>query len=77
MRGSFFRLGVAARTYRSVKIVAPLQWSASKQMANKLRIGFAGAGAISSGSPFPTDRLDNLETLKLMESCYLSAGVKF
>lgn len=31
---------------------------------------------IRSGSPFPTDRLDNLETLKLMESCYLSAGVK-
>ena len=31
---------------------------------------------IRSGSAFPTDGLDNLETLKLMESCYLSAGVK-
>jgi len=32
---------------------------------------------IRSGNPFPTDRLDNLETLKLMESCYVSAGVQF
>jgi len=32
---------------------------------------------IRSGKPFPTDRLDNLETLKLMESCYIAAGVKF
>ena len=32
---------------------------------------------IRSGNPFPTDRLDNLETLKLMESCYVAAGVKF
>jgi predicted dehydrogenase len=32
---------------------------------------------IRSGRPFPTDRLDNLETLKLMESCYAAAGVKF
>jgi predicted dehydrogenase len=31
---------------------------------------------VRSGKPFPTDRLDNLETLKLMESCYLAAGVK-
>jgi len=26
--------------------------------------------------PFAIDRLDNLETLKLMESCYVAAGVK-
>jgi predicted dehydrogenase len=26
--------------------------------------------------PFATDRLDNLETLRLMESCYVAAGVK-
>jgi hypothetical protein len=32
---------------------------------------------IRSGNPFPTDRLDNLETLKLMESSYIAAGVKF
>jgi predicted dehydrogenase len=32
---------------------------------------------IRSGTPFPTDRLDNLETLKLMESSYIAAGVKF
>jgi predicted dehydrogenase len=30
---------------------------------------------IRDGTPFPTDRLDNLETLKLMESCYAAAGV--
>ncbi|MCI4663895.1 MAG: Gfo/Idh/MocA family oxidoreductase [Neomegalonema sp.] len=39
-------------------------------------------GAISSfvkglrdGTPFPTDRLDNLRTLKLMEAVYVAAGV--
>jgi len=32
---------------------------------------------IRSGKPFPTDRLDNLETLRLMEACYIAAGVKF
>ena len=26
--------------------------------------------------PLPTDRLDNLETLKLMEACYIAAGVR-
>ncbi|HEX7811767.1 MAG TPA: Gfo/Idh/MocA family oxidoreductase [Burkholderiales bacterium] len=30
---------------------------------------------IRDGTPFPTDRLDNLQTLKLMESCYAAAGV--
>ncbi len=30
---------------------------------------------IQTGKPFPTDRLDNLETLKLMEACYVAAGV--
>lgn len=30
---------------------------------------------IREGAPFPTDRLDNLETLRLMESCYIAAGV--
>jgi len=32
---------------------------------------------IRDGTPFATDRLDNLETLRLMESCYVAAGVKF
>jgi len=32
-------------------------------------------GGIRVGTPFPTDRLDNLETLKLMESCYVAAGI--
>jgi predicted dehydrogenase len=32
---------------------------------------------IRTGKPFPTDRMDNLETLKLMESSYIAAGVKF
>jgi predicted dehydrogenase len=31
---------------------------------------------IRGGKAFPTDRLDNLETLKLMESCYIAANVK-
>jgi hypothetical protein len=28
-----------------------------------------------SGRPFQTDRLDNLETLRLMEACYAAAGI--
>jgi D-apiose dehydrogenase len=28
---------------------------------------------VLGGAPFPTDRLDNLKTLRLMESCYTSA----
>ena len=35
----------------------------------------AFAHGLRSGQPFETDRLDNLETLKLMEACYLAAGV--
>ena len=31
---------------------------------------------IRTGRAFPTDRLDNLETLKLMEACYVAAGVR-
>ncbi|HSB78667.1 MAG TPA: Gfo/Idh/MocA family oxidoreductase [Candidatus Methylomirabilis sp.] len=31
---------------------------------------------LRTGEPFPTDRLDNLETLKLMEACYIAAGAK-
>ncbi len=31
---------------------------------------------IRDGRPFETDRLDNLETLRLMESCYAAAGVE-
>ena len=30
---------------------------------------------VRNGTPFPTDRLDNLETLQLMEDCYVAAGV--
>jgi predicted dehydrogenase len=32
---------------------------------------------IRNGRPFPTDRLDILETLRLMEASYVAAGVKF
>jgi D-apiose dehydrogenase len=32
---------------------------------------------LRTGEPFSTDRLDNLETLKLMEFCYVAAGVPF
>jgi predicted dehydrogenase len=32
---------------------------------------------IRDGKPFATDRLDNLETLKLMEASYVAAGMKF
>jgi hypothetical protein len=31
---------------------------------------------LRDGKPFAIDRLDNLETLKLMQSCYVAAGVK-
>jgi D-apiose dehydrogenase len=31
---------------------------------------------LSTGRPFETDRLDNLETLRLMESVYIAAGVE-
>jgi len=31
---------------------------------------------LREGRPFETDRLDNLETLRLMESCYIAAGVE-
>jgi predicted dehydrogenase len=31
---------------------------------------------LRDGKPFAIDRLDNLETLKLMEACYVAAGVK-
>jgi hypothetical protein len=32
---------------------------------------------LRTGEPFQTDRLDNFETLALMESCYVAAGVEF
>ena len=32
---------------------------------------------LRTSEPFQTDRLDNLETLKLMEFCYVAAGVPF
>ncbi len=32
---------------------------------------------LRSGEPFATDRLDNIETLKLMGASYLAAGVQF
>jgi len=31
---------------------------------------------VRNGTPFETDRLDNLETLRLMEACYTAAGVE-
>ncbi len=51
-------------------------------LAKNYQVCFSSAvrefvNGIRSGKPFPTDRLDNLETLRLMESCYVSAGVKF
>jgi predicted dehydrogenase len=33
------------------------------------------AKGVRQGTPFPTDRRDNLETLRLMEDCYVAAGV--
>lgn len=35
----------------------------------------AFADGLITGAPFPTDRLDNLKTLKLMESVYRAAGI--
>jgi predicted dehydrogenase len=31
---------------------------------------------VATGAPFETDRLDNLETMRLMESVYHAAGVE-
>ncbi|MEO8158241.1 MAG: Gfo/Idh/MocA family oxidoreductase [Betaproteobacteria bacterium] len=50
-------------------------------LAKNYQICFSAAvrefvNGIRSGQPFPTDRLDNLETLKLMEASYVAAGVK-
>jgi predicted dehydrogenase len=50
-------------------------------LAKNYQICFSSAvrefvGGLRDGKPFAIDRLDNLETLKLMESCYVAAGVK-
>ncbi len=50
-------------------------------LAKNYQICFSSAvrefvNGIRTGGPFPTDRLDNLETLKLMEACYVAASVK-
>jgi predicted dehydrogenase len=49
-------------------------------LAKNYQVCFSAAvrefvNGIRTGRPFPTDRLDNLETLRLMESCYIAAGV--
>jgi len=36
----------------------------------------AFVAGVRDGTPFETDRLDNLETLRLMESVYIAAGVE-
>jgi hypothetical protein len=43
-----------------------------------LRVGLAGAGMISLYHlrGMETDRLDNLQTLELMEACYRKAGIE-
>ena len=50
-------------------------------LAKNYQVCFSGAvrefvRGLRDGKPFAIDRLDNLETLKLMESCYVAAGVK-
>ncbi len=50
-------------------------------LAKNYQICFSSAvrefvNGIRTGGPFPTDRLVNLETLKLMEASYVAAGVK-
>lgn len=50
-------------------------------LAKNYQVCFSAAirefvNGIRTSRPFPTDRLDNLETLKLMEACYVAAGVK-
>jgi len=37
----------------------------------------AFVAGLREGTSFPTDRLDNLQTLELMEACYVKAGVAF
>jgi len=49
-------------------------------LAENYQVCFSAAVAdfvsgLRSGAPFQTDRLDNIETLELMEACYRAAGV--
>lgn len=51
-------------------------------LAKNYQVCFTGAigdfvRGLRTAEPFQTDRLDNIETLKLMESCYRSAGIAF
>lgn len=48
-------------------------------LAKNYQVCFSAAVAdfvngLRTGTPFQTDRLDNLETLRLMEACYVAAG---
>lgn len=55
-------------------IAFDLQQSYQASFTNAIQAFVHG---LRTGEPFQTDRLDNLETLKLMEFCYVAAGVPF
>ncbi len=64
------------RLYMAGSTEAPVVFD----LAKNYQICFSAAvrdfvQGIRTGQPFQTDRLDNIETLKLMEACYLAAGV--
>ena len=69
-----FRAMIGQEKLDAVDIVTPVGKNYQVCFSSAVREFVHG---IRSGNPFPTDRLDNLETLKLMESCYVAAGVKF
>lgn len=64
-----FMVGHEAETLTTVDLVGRYQ----ECFDTAIRAFLAG---LASGAPFETDRLDNLETLRLMESVYRAAGVE-
>lgn len=63
------------RLYQVGSAKPPIEYD----LQNNYQICFTSAvqefvKGLRQGSEFATDRLDNLETLKLMESCYVQAG---
>lgn len=64
------------RLYIEGSSEAPVQFD----LAKNYQICFTEAvrdfvHGVRTGAPFQTDRLDNIQTLELMESCYRAAGV--
>jgi predicted dehydrogenase len=73
--------GTIVMDYDTVSIVGDEDSNVQVDLIGRYQECFdAAIGAfvsgITTGTPFETDRLDNLETLRLMESVYRAAGVE-